>query len=82
MNYNQSPDTRSFMTTHFCPPDYIEHAIKHKNFYGEVLDSGFKFCEHKSYNTNQIQTDPKPQTYKSYKPVYQKNQYTFIQRIR
>ena len=49
-NFIQSPETGSFMTTHFCPVGFIEHPIQHKNWYGEIIDSGHKWCEKEDYN--------------------------------
>ena len=39
-----SPDTGSFQTSGSCPVGFVEHRIKYKNWYGEIEDSGWKWC--------------------------------------
>ena len=34
----------SFQTLGHCPAGFVEHSIKHENWYGNIEDSGWKLC--------------------------------------
>lgn len=40
----QSPETRSFSRLGSCPPGFLEQSIKHKDWYGDEIDSSWKWC--------------------------------------
>ena len=71
----QSPETGNFQTLGSCPAGFIEHSIKHKNWYGEILDSGWKMCEKISERPEQSNEPVQPS------PVQIKSNYT-VRRIR
>ena len=55
---NKITEFGNFQTVGQCPAGYIEQRIKHKNWYGEIVDSGWKLCSPTNLKVEE-EIDPK-----------------------